>query len=235
MGSSRRSASPDTAPPTRAEVLAEALAARIVAAQLPPGLRLDEQALATEFGMSRTPVREALRLLATTGLVELRPRRGAVVAAPAAERLRATFEVLAELEALCARWAVLRMTPAERHALDRLHRDMTALVRAGDRLGYGQANRALHGLVYAGAHNEHLAEVALGTHRRLAPFRRAQFEAPQRLALSHSEHGHVVNALLCGDAPGAAEAMRHHILSSGHSWETLAERAAAPQARAPAD
>ncbi|MBI0435896.1 GntR family transcriptional regulator [Roseomonas sp. KE0001] len=229
-----RPARPGPAAPTRAEALAEALAARIVAAQLPPGLRLDEQALATEFGISRTPVREALRLLATTGLVELRPRRGAVVAAPAAEQLRATFEVLAELEALCARWAALRMTPAERRALDRLHRDMAALVRAGDRPGYGQANRALHGLVYAGAHNDHLAEVALGTHRRLAPFRRAQFAAPQRLSLSHAEHGLVVDALLRGAAAGAEETMRRHILSSGHSWASLAEDVAAPRLRSPA-
>ncbi len=214
---------PGPAAPTRAEALAETLAARIVAERLPPGLRLDEQALATEFCVSRTPVREALRLLANTGLVELRPRRGAVVAAPAPQQLRATFEVLAELEALCARWAALRMTPAERAALDRLHREMAALVRAGDRPGYGQANRTLHGLVYAGAHNDHLAEVALGTHRRLAPFRRAQFEAPQRLALSHAEHGRVVDTLLRGDAAGAAAAMGHHILSSGQSWESLAE------------
>ncbi len=215
-------------PTTRAEALATALAERIVSGALKPGQRLDEQALAAEAGISRTPVREALRQLTATGLVELRPHRGAVVASPAPERLRAGFELLAELEALCARWSALRMTPRERTALEALHIAMASLVRAGDRAAYRDANRRFHGLLYAGAHNPHLAEVAQATHRQLAPFRGAQFEAPSRLARSHAEHGVVVEALLRAEADAAAEAMRRHILSSGASWESVA---AAPATR----
>lgn len=212
------------APATRAEALAETLAERIVSGALKPGQRLDEQALAAEAGMSRTPVREALRRLTATGLVELRPHRGAVVASPAPDGLRAAFELLAEMEALCARWSALRMAPQERAALEELHHAMAALVRAGDRTGYRAANRRLHGLIYAGAHNPPLAEVAQSTHQRLAPFRGAQFEAPERLARSHAEHGQVVACLMRADAEGAAEAMRRHIFSSGASWESISGR-----------
>ncbi|MCQ4162376.1 GntR family transcriptional regulator [Roseomonas sp. GC11] len=214
-------------PRTRAEALAATLAERIVGGTLRPGQRLDEQALADEAGVSRTPVREALRQLTATGLVELRPHRGAVVACPAPERLRGAFELLAELEALCARWSALRMTARERATLEALHHAMAPMVRAGDRAAYREANRRFHALLYEGAHNPHLAEVALATHRQLAPFRGAQFEAPERLARSHAEHAVVVAALLRAEAGPAAEAMRHHILSSGASWESVASRPAA--------
>ena len=190
--------------PTRSDALGTALAERIVSGRLPPGQRLDEQLLAAEFGVSRTPVREALRRLVATGLVELRSRRGAVVSCPDAERIRESFEVLAELEALCARWAAHRMTPRERAGLGALHRDMAAMVRDSNRAGYSAANLNLHGLVYAGAHNHRLAEVAADTTRRLAPFRGAQFNGPQRLGRSYAEHARAVDAILCADAEGGS-------------------------------
>lgn len=226
----RRPAAPPARAPTRAEALAATLAERIVSGALAPGQKLDEQALADAAGISRTPVREALRQLTATGLVELRPRRGAVVACPAPARLRAGFELLAELEALCARWSALRMTARERAALEALHAAMAPMVRDGDRAGYREANRRFHALLYEGAHNPSLAEVALATHRQLAPFRGAQFEAPSRLARSHAEHAAVVAALLRADAEAAADAMRRHIFFSGASWESLAGGAAFLQA-----
>ena len=212
--------------PTHADRLGALVAERIVSGTLRPGQRLDEAMLATEFGVSRTPVREALRQLVATGLVELRPHRGAVVACPDADALSDSFEMLAELEALCARWSALRMTPRERAGLEALHRDMGALVRAGDRAGYRDANLALHGLVYAGAHNSHLAEVVVGTTRRLGPFRGAQFDGPERLARSHAEHDAVITCISRGDAEGAAVGMRRHIRFSGQSWQTLADHRA---------
>ncbi|WP_145145561.1 GntR family transcriptional regulator [Roseomonas gilardii] len=210
---------------THAERLTDHLAGRIVAGALPPGQKLDEQALAKEAGLSRTPVREALNRLAATGLVELRPRRGAVVSCPDPQRLRDGFEFLAEIEALCARWSALRMTPRERTGLDKRHRDMAVLVRTGNTTGYSGANRLWHEMLYRGAHNSQLLDTAIATHRRLSPFRTAQFETTQRLAISHGEHGRVVAAVLQGDAEGAAEAMRQHIRQSGESWERISASA----------
>src|SRR5271169_448955 len=102
---------------TRAEELRLQLADEIVRGGLPPGAALDETDLARRFNVSRTPVREALRQLAASGLVDARAHRGAVVAQPSIERLSGMFEAMAELEALCAGLAAERMTPAERHRL----------------------------------------------------------------------------------------------------------------------
>ncbi len=207
---------------TRAGLIERSLAEAVMSGRLRPGQRLDEQALAAEFTTSRTPVRDALRQLAASGLVEIRPRRGAVVACPDGARVRDGFALLTELEALCARWSALRMTPRERARFDRLHRDMAALVRAGDQLAYRDANAAWHDQVYAGAHNDWLRDVARDTTRRLSPYRRAQFATVQRLARSHAEHAAVVDCVMAADAEGAALNMARHIRFSSASWEALA-------------
>ena len=102
---------------TRTDRLVRALSDEIVAGRLGPGARLDEQSLADRFGLSRTPVREALGQLAAIGLVEKRPHRGVVVAAFTVERMMHMFEVMAELEALCARLAARRMSLGAKAAL----------------------------------------------------------------------------------------------------------------------
>ena len=163
---------------------------------LPPGTTLDETALAARFGMSRTPVREAIRELAASGLVDTRPHRGAVVARPSVARLQSMFDVMAELEALCAGLCALQITPNERRALEALHTDMGELMRQGDFSAYREANEVFHTSIYAGSHNDYLVELTLGTRRRLSPFRRAQFRALGRLALSHTEHDRVTTAIL---------------------------------------
>jgi DNA-binding GntR family transcriptional regulator len=119
--------------PTLAEQLAADLAEQIVAGRRPPGATLEEVHLAAEFSVSRTPVREALCQLGATGLVEHRPRRGAVVARPDAERLHGMFRVMAELEALAATVWAGGMTARDRRALDQLHTVMAEMVR-GSRL-----------------------------------------------------------------------------------------------------
>ena len=118
---------------------------------------------------------------------------------------------MAEIEAACARLAAMSMTPIERRRLQNLHESMAALARRGDRDDYVAANVAFHTGVYAGAHNEILADFARSLRRRLAPFRRAQFRAEGRLARSHAEHGIVVKAILACDAAAAHAAMFHHM------------------------
>ncbi|QJP12841.1 GntR family transcriptional regulator [Starkeya sp. ORNL1] len=208
---------------TRAEELRFQIADEITRGLLPPGTTLDETALAARFGVSRTPVREAIRELAASGLVDTRPHRGAVVARPSVERLQAMFDVMAELEALCAGLCALKMNPAERRAFEALHAEMGDLMRTGDFLGYREANETFHTSIYAGSHNGYLAEITLGTRRRLSPFRRAQFRALGRLALSHTEHDRVVTAILRGDRDGAAVAMRDHIVIVHDAYEQYAQ------------
>ena len=207
---------------TRAEELRQQIADDIMSGALAPGAALDETELARRFAVSRTPVREAIRLLDASGLVEARPHRAAVVARPSHQRLIGMFEAMAELEALCAGLSAERMTAADRRALEATHEELRTLIRSGDPQRYHESNEAFHGTVYAGAHNAYLAELTLATRLRVRPFRRAQFRNLGRLAKSHEEHDRVVEAILRGDRAGAADAMRAHIMTVCEEYEVYA-------------
>ncbi|HVW93871.1 MAG TPA: GntR family transcriptional regulator [Devosia sp.] len=202
-------------PPVRSgktvEGLVRALADDIVSGRLEPGARLDEVSLAQRHEVSRTPVREALVRLSAIGLVDRQPNRGAVVAVLSDEHLNSMFEAMAELEGVCARLAAQRMTTSERNQLDAVHRDAARLVYLGAEEEYAQHNVDFHQRLYAGAHNRHIQELVSLTRSRLAPFRRAQFRMPGRLAKSWDEHDVIVTAILRGDAAAAEAAARSHV------------------------
>jgi DNA-binding GntR family transcriptional regulator len=201
--------------------LAQQLAELVLGGELAPGVKLDEQVLAQRFQVSRTPVREALRQLASTGLVELRPNRGAFVARVTPELLEEMFVAMAELEATCARLAAMSMTPVERRGLQRLHEHMGELARRDLIEEFRDANERFHSQIYSGAHNSVLAETVIGLRRRLALYRRSQFRTAGRLARSHAEHEEVVRAVISGDPAGAHAAMLHHVDLVGASYEKL--------------
>ncbi|OAN43026.1 GntR family transcriptional regulator [Paramagnetospirillum marisnigri] len=196
---------------TLADDLRRQMADEILDGRLPPGQHLDEQDLAARFGVSRTPVREALRLLAATGLVQERPRKGAVVATVTPERMAEMFEAMGEIEAACARFAALRMTPDERRALADLHADAARLAAEADPSAYDLFNTEFHSAIYAGAHNGFLEETARAMRQRLRPFRRAQFRMTGRVAHSWAEHDAVVRAILRADGETAYHVMRAHV------------------------
>ncbi|KAA0595369.1 DNA-binding GntR family transcriptional regulator [Azospirillum lipoferum] len=200
---------------TLAETLRRHLADDILDGRLLPGVRLDEQELAARFGVSRTPVREAFKLLAATGLVQVRPNKGVVVTSITPERLAQMFEVMGEIEAACARFAAQRMTAEERQRLAALHAEAGALARAGDREAYDAMNTRFHSAIYAGAHNDYMQETAQAIRQRLRPFRRAQFRVSGRLSLSWLEHDSVVRAILHGDGEAAYHALRLHVTTVG--------------------
>jgi DNA-binding GntR family transcriptional regulator len=196
---------------TRAEELRLQLADDIVRGALPPGAPLDESEIARRFSVSRTPVREALRQLVASGLVDSRAHRGAVVARPSIERLTGMFEAMAELEAICAGLAAERMPPTERQGLEAVHEELRLLSYAGNPERFHEVNERFHNAIYAGSQNSYIAEMTLATRVRVQPFRRAQFRNLGRLAKSHAEHDRVVVAIMRGDRNGAAGAMRAHI------------------------
>jgi DNA-binding GntR family transcriptional regulator len=207
---------------TRAEELRLQLADEIVRGVLAPGAALDETDIARRFSVSRTPVREALRQLAASGLIDARAHRGAVVARPSIERLTGMFEAMAELEAMCAGLAAERMTPAERHRLEAVHEELRVLSHAGNPDRFHEVNERFHNTIYAGSQNAYIAEITLSTRVRVQPFRRAQFRNLGRLAKSHAEHDRVVVAILRGDRTGAAAAMRAHIELVREEYELYA-------------
>lgn len=198
-------------PKTRTDEIVNRLTQSIITKRLAPGMALDEISLAQDFSVSRTPVREALRQLAASGLVELRPHRAPIVANADEARLSDMFDIMAELESLCATRACQHMSAEERHVLEIHHHQMGDMVRNADMNAYRNANMVFHAMIYDGAHNGYLRELALGTRERLAPHRGVQLEAPARLATSYAEHGEIVTAILQGDALKAALAARQHL------------------------
>lgn len=208
---------------TRAEELRLQLADEIVRGVVAPGAALDELTLARRFSVSRTPVREAIRALAASGLVEMRAHRAALVAQPSEEHLAGMFEAMAELEAMCAGFAAERMTITERRALEGTHERLRVLIQGGDPQRYYEVNEAFHASIYAGSHNSYLAEITLATRARVQPFRRAQFRNLGRLSKSHIEHDRVVEAILRGERMVAAAAMRTHILTVRDEYDTYSD------------
>ncbi len=191
-----------------------ALTDDIASGALGAGTSLDEQNLADRFGASRTPVREALRQLSVSGLVEVRPRRGVVVTRLTPARIMDMFETIAEVETMCVRLAAYRMTPIERSRLNELHDASKAHVAARDLDAYESFNREFHGLLYAATHNAFMAEQAIAIRARLDVFRRTQLRHGSRIAASHEEHGLVLAAIAEGDGERAARRMRAHMLNA---------------------
>lgn len=187
-----------------------ALIERIFAGELGPGDALNELPLAEEFGVSRTPVREALQRLNAVGLVERGARRAFVVKQLDPVAMHDLFEAVGELAALVAGMAALRMSEVERQAL-------AAVLAAGEAEGvdYAEANARFHELIQEGAHNGVLASTIGDLSLRTLPWRGAQFRVrATRIAESRREHRAILDAILSRDSVGAAALMRAHIGAS---------------------
>ena len=191
--------------------MVRAIADRIVTGVLRPGEKLDEVSLAARFEVSRTPVREALGQLSAMGLVDRRPNRGAIVAVVTQEHLvldvREHGRAGGDLRALLGR----AHDDGERRALEREHQASARLVRLGAEEDYEAYNTEFHTRLYRGAHSTHIYELTTMTRSRLAPFRRAQFRLPGRLAKSWDEHDAIVTAIMRGDGRRAGAAAKAHV------------------------
>ena len=205
----------------RSEQLSDAIEERIATGVYPPGQRLDETELAAEFGVSRTPIREALIQLNSAGLVDMRPRRGALVASIEPRRLCEMFELMAELEAMCGRLAARRLSSVEQEKLLAAHGACEEARNSGDPDAYFRLNELFHQSIYAASHNEFLAEQAIQLHRRLRPYRRLQLRVRDRLRVSFNEHDAIVHAIIAGEGDKAAELLRSHVVVQGERFADL--------------
>jgi len=187
----------------------------IVVGVFAPGERLDEAILAARFEVSRTPVREALIQLAAVDFVEIRPHRGAFVKVVSTAEMLSMFEVMAELEGMCARLAARRRTDAQLRALDDAQLECEAAARAGDADEYYYANERFHALLYAASGNPFLARTAGSVQSRLQPFRRLQLRAPGRVSSSSAEHAEMIDAIRTGDTERAERLTESHIAVQG--------------------
>ena len=196
---------------TFAESLRKWLEAEIAAGRLAPGSRLDEQDIAVQFGVSRTPVREAFRLLAASHLVELRGRQGATVRSIKAHALIEMFQVMAELEGLCARLASRRGDKPFRERITEIHQRLISQSETGDIDAFYDVNTEFHEAIYEASRNAFLAEQTRKLRNQVAAYRRRVTHMPSRIADTLREHEEVMRAILAHDGERAHKAMRDHL------------------------
>jgi DNA-binding GntR family transcriptional regulator len=208
----------DHGPHRLSEQLLEAIEERIVIGEYPPGARLDEVELAADFGVSRTPTREALICLATIGMIEKMPRKGWVVAPASPQRLCEMFEFMAELESLCGRFAARRATPFQQQQLLAAHEACRGLKDPDE---YYRLNEVFHVALYQASGNEFLVGQALDMQRRARPYRRLQLRARDRIPASFAEHEAIVAAVLANDVERAADLLRRHVTIQGERFSSL--------------
>lgn len=193
----------------------------IILGRFMPGTKLDEQELCDRYNVSRTPVREALKLLAADGLVEIRPRRGAIVPTIKPIVLCEMFEVMAELEGMCGRLAARRIKPNEKKELIDLHKRCEKYLFDHDSEGYYEENKNFHFAIYYASHNSFLIDQATSLHKRLHPYRRLQLRVHNRMNQSYSEHEALLNAILEGDEVRAEKLLKEHVAIQGEKFTDL--------------
>jgi DNA-binding GntR family transcriptional regulator len=203
------------------EVAAQ-LRERIFAGELTPGTFMDEVKLAEELKISRTPLREALKVLTAEGLVRHEPRRGCFVNEVTEQDLDEIFPVIALLEGRCAFEAAQHATDADIEALEDLHQKLSRHAKARRINDYYATNFAIHEAIIALAGNRWLAGVISDLRKILKLARLQQLHAPGRLEQSLSEHLAVFAALKARDPEGADAAMRTHLTRQRDALRALA-------------
>lgn len=196
--------------------ITEQVRARIIDGSLAPGSGLSEVALAEDFGVSRTPVREALKQLQTEGLVDIRPRVGTFVTTPSRREIQELFHMKELFEGSAARLLAQRGEVPETAALRRNIVNADAAVAAGDADAYAALVAEFHDLIIQGSDNEKLATHYRTMMNQLAYARLVQtsLSKPGRLAESEDEHHRVLELILAKDGTTAERVMREHVRAS---------------------
>jgi DNA-binding GntR family transcriptional regulator len=201
------------APTALYQEVAERLRQRIFAHELPPGTWVDEQKLAEQYGISRTPLREALKVLASEGLVELKPRRGCYVTEISRQDLDDIFPLMAMLEGRCAAEAVARASNAEIAGLKSIHERLEAAARDGRIDAFFEANQEFHKIIQQLSGNRWLLSVIQDLRKVLKLSRLHSLSLEGRLQQSLEEHRQIMAALEARDAARAEKLMHDHLLS----------------------
>ncbi len=197
-----------------------ALMEDIAAGALAPGERMDETRLTERFGVSRTPVREALSRLAAQGILVPGEKRGVRVAEYNREELAQIFETMHEIEAACARIASQRLTLLSRAEIEAGQARCVAAAEAGDIRAYMRANEAFHAAIYRATGNPYMANLAADFRRRTGPFRAKKFASKASLIASAQSHEQLIASIFSEDSRAASDGMRAHMTAS--FLETLA-------------
>ncbi|MCL2346413.1 MAG: GntR family transcriptional regulator [Desulfobulbus sp.] len=201
------------APTALYQEVAERLRQRIFAHELTPGTWIDEQKLAEQYGISRTPLREALKVLAAEGLVELKPRRGCYVTELSRQDLDDIFPLLALLEARCALEAVRRAESADIGMLKTIHERLETAARENRIDAFFEANQEFHRKIQALSGNRRLLSMIQDLRKVLKLSRLHSLSLEGRLQQSLDEHRTIMAAFATGKAEEAERLMHDHLLS----------------------
>ena len=209
LASSLASASPRLRESALYEQVAERLRGRILAHTLAPGSWIDEQALATEYGISRTPLREALKVLAAEGLVTMKLRRGAYVTEVSERDLAEVFHLLALLESDAAAMVATSATDAELAELQALHEHLESTVN--DRDAFFRANEQFHIRLLQIADNRWRLQLVNDLRKVMKLNRHHSLFKQGRLEASLAEHRQIMAALMARNAAKVQKLMQQHI------------------------
>lgn len=184
----------------------------IVEGALAPGMKLNERELCETLGISRTPLREAMKVLASEGLIEILPNRGAFVSRMSNTEIWESFEVMSGLEAMSGELAVLRITPVEIAEIKALHYAMIACRAQNDLPGYYSRNQTIHNKINEAARNSVLRQTYLSINRRLLALRfKSNFQAG-KWDSAIQDHEEMIKALETRDGPRLGAILRKHLL-----------------------
>ncbi len=183
----------------------------IIDGELKAGAKVPEAQLCTTFGVSRTPLREALKVLAAEGLVVLTLHRGASVAKITAQEIDELFPIMGALEALAGELACARLTSRELNKLETLHSDMIRDYRAGDWVAYSKLNRAIHEAIFAIAGNAALSAMYQQLLVRIHAVRFVARKTPERWQEAIEDHEQIMAALRSRDGRRLAATLRDHL------------------------
>lgn len=203
-----------TSRPSSTSRLEQALVEEIATGKIAPGERLDETVIAQRFGVSRTPVREALNRLAAQGVLVPGEKRGVRVAEYSDEELSQIFEAMREIEAVCARLAAKRLTLLSRARIEQAQAACMRAAKAGDTPAYLRANEALHMEIYEAIGNPFIKAMASEFRHRTGPFRAKKFSSQDDLIASAESHVSLLQSIFSADSRDADETMRSHMTES---------------------
>ncbi|MDB5778978.1 MAG: Transcriptional regulator [Polaromonas sp.] len=196
---------------TRSDQLREMLEEMIVSGHLQPGTRIDESALVKQFRVSRTPMREAIKALVATGLLEVRPRQGVWVTIISLPKLMEMFEIMAMLEGQCAKYAARRATSEEIGQLLAIHKRLEDELVNQDADRFYAVNAEFHDALYHASHTEFVVEQTRLLRRRVSMYRKHVTYLPGRMAATIQEHGEIIAAIQAKDPKAAAAAASDHV------------------------
>ena len=201
--------------------IADSLREMIMTGQLKEGDKVNENRLCAVMEISKTPLREALRVLSSEGLIRLVPNRGSFVTKPSMDEIREMFDVMSLLEGFCARVATEKMNARSFARLEKLHAGLEEKYRRRDQEGYIRINNQYHAFLQELAGNRTMNGIVNGLRKKILLYRFQSLNLPERFDASIHEHRCLLEAFRNKDPMQAEALMKTHLLNQAEAMARL--------------